>query len=152
VRWKVLFVVCALALSGCASKPAGDVHHSTDDDTELWNGPVTGHLSASGCSPTDPVVTGDISLVVDPRGMVTGRATEDAARYECGGVAADPPQNSYEITGTKTDVAFELLTNGKPFRMDIKDSRRASTTIDTPGAGGRAGTVTYSVECKSCGN
>jgi hypothetical protein len=96
-------------------------------------------------------VTGDISLSVDSKGAVKGRATEDAAPYECGGVAVDPPENTYEITGTKTNNAFELSTDGRPFRMDINDGRRASTTIDTPGAGGYAATVTYSVECKSCG-
>lgn len=118
--------------------------------TELWKGPVTGHGTYPGCSPPDPAVTGEVVLSVDAAGGVTGHATEDIAAYACGGVAVDPPPNTWEITGTKTSDAFQGSVQGRPFRMDINDGRRAGTTFDTPGAGGYGATVTYSVECTNC--
>jgi hypothetical protein len=117
---------------------------------ELWRGPVTGHGTYPGCSPAEPAVTGEVVLSADDKGVVTGHATEDIATYECGGVATDPPPNTWPITGSKTTEAFQLSVQGRELRMDINDGRRASAQIDTLGSGGYGATVTYSVECTNC--
>jgi hypothetical protein len=102
---------------------------------ELWKGPVTGHGTYPGCSPAEPAVGGEIELSVDDKGAVTGHATEDIASYECGGVATDPPPNTWQITGSKASEAFQLSVQGRSLRMDINDGRRASAQIDTMGSG-----------------
>jgi hypothetical protein len=118
---------------------------------ELWKGPVTGHGTYPGCSPAEPAVTGEVLLSVDGNGVVTGHATEDIATYECGGVATDPPANTWQITGSKASEAFQLSVQGRSVRMDINDGQRASAQIDTFGSGGYGATVIYSVECTNCG-
>ena len=118
---------------------------------ELWKGPVTGHGTTPGCSPAEPAVAGEVELSVDDNGVVTGHATEDIAPYECGGVSADPPPNTWPITGSKTSEAFQLSVQGRSLRMDINDGQRASAQIDTFGSGGYGATVIYSVECTNCG-
>jgi hypothetical protein len=131
--------------------PAPSLSTTSQAEGELWKGPVTGHGTYPGCSPAEPAVAGEVELSVDVNGAVTGHATEDIASYECGGVAADPPPNTWRITGTKTSDAFELSVEGRSVRMDINNGQRASAQVDTFGSGGYGATVVYSVECISCG-
>jgi hypothetical protein len=120
---------------------------------EFWKGPVTGHGTYPGCSPAEPAVAGEVELSVDDKGVVTGHATEDIASYECDGVPADPPPNTWQITGSKTSEAFQLSVQGRSLRMDINNGngQRASAQLDTFGSGGYGATVVYSVECIRCG-
>jgi hypothetical protein len=136
----------------CLPAARGSLQSTTSEAKgELWKGPVTGHGTYPGCSPAEPAVAGDVVLSVDAEGVVTGHATEDIATYDCGGVAADPPPNTWQITGNKTSEAFQLSVQGRSLRMDINDGQRASAQIDTFGSGGYGATVVYSVECTNCG-
>jgi hypothetical protein len=116
---------------------------------ERWEGPVTGQTTQPGCEPPSLPVTGELSLVVQADGSVTGSVTERLDSFSCGGTATPAFEQTYQITGRKTSAAFELSVSGKEITLSIAGTQ-ATTTLDNPGAGGYGATVTYTADCVTC--
>jgi hypothetical protein len=88
-------------------------------------------------------------FIGDDGTTVTGTVTEARAGYSCGGTAAPPYEQTWELTGQKTDEAFDLDISGTQVILPIVGNQ-ATATLDNPGAGGYGATVTYTVSCVSC--
>ncbi len=111
-----------------------------------WNGPIEGHLTAPGCSPSEVPVHGELNVRVAERGQVRGSGgwVEDA--FSCGGVTAGPFPMSFALTGTKTDERFNFdpVTVGQPLALDINGSK-ASATVDVLGNAGYGSSLTFTL-------
>jgi hypothetical protein len=112
-------------------------------DAEVWRGELSGSLQSNGCSTT--VQNGEMTLLVDREGNVTGTGTTTSGAYTCDNGATIPPITiEYAFTGKKADRFTLTFEDGVQLASDAIEGNRARMVQTT------VGQVVIDLSCVSC--